>query len=56
MSGDGDVDRLEQMLSRPRGNAIQYGDRTQHVSVLARGVEQEVVITVHNQADPYPPN
>lgn len=54
LSGKWDVGRLEQMLSNLIGNAIQHGDRAQSVSVLARGAEQEVVITVHNHGAPIP--
>lgn len=52
LSGHWDVSRLQQMLSNLAGNAIQHGEAGTPVTVLARGEEAAVIVTVHNEGPP----
>ena len=48
LRGDWDKDRLAQVLSNLLGNALQHGDAKQPISVDARGLEKDVVVSIHN--------
>lgn len=52
-TGMWDEDRMEQMLSNLIGNAVQHG--TDPIEVTVRGQEDEVVVSIHNEGEPIPP-
>jgi signal transduction histidine kinase len=56
-SGEGtwDPDRLAQVLSNLLGNALQYSPPETPVRVVSRGVADGVVLEVHNEGPPIPP-
>jgi sigma-B regulation protein RsbU (phosphoserine phosphatase) len=58
-SGDGrgewDPDRLAQVISNLLGNALQYSPLNTPVTVTTRGEVDAVVLEVHNQGEPIPP-
>lgn len=49
LMGDWDGARLAQALTNLLGNAVQHGDPKSTIAVAARGSENDVTITVHNQ-------
>ncbi|WP_375140250.1 ATP-binding protein [Azohydromonas aeria] len=55
LSGHWDASRPQQMLSNLVGNAIQHGLPGTAVTVLARGEDEQVVVTVHNERPPIAP-
>jgi signal transduction histidine kinase len=59
-SGDGngiwDADRLAQLVSNLVGNALVYGEAARPVSVQAEGQADSVVLSVHNEGPPIPPD
>jgi PAS domain S-box-containing protein len=54
-AGTWDPDRLAQVLSNLLGNALQYSPPDTGVRVVSRGEEHGVVLEVHNQGTPIPP-
>jgi signal transduction histidine kinase len=56
LAGSWDVARLTQALTNLVSNAVQHGDATAPISLNARGDEREVVIDVHNEGAPIPPD
>ena len=55
LTGWWDGARLTQALMNLVGNAVQHGDATAPICLSARGDEREVVIAVHNEGAPIPP-
>ena len=53
--GDWDPSRLCQMLSNLIGNALQHGDADKPVQLVAAGLGDDVVISIHNEGPPIPP-
>jgi len=51
----GDPDRLEQVFSNLIGNAILHGDPGHSVSVRMQVDVESVIVTIHNQGPPIPP-
>jgi signal transduction histidine kinase len=56
LRGDWDSDRLAQVLSNLMGNAVQHGDPNRPVDLTAKGEDTEVVLEVHNEGAPIPPD
>jgi hypothetical protein len=54
LRGNWDSDRLAQVLSNLIGNALQHGERSKPIEVVARADAEEVVIEVHNEGRPIP--
>jgi len=54
LSGAWDADRLAQALTNLVGNAVQYGAPGKPISVTARGLGDEVSLSVHNDGPPIP--
>ena len=52
----GDDNRLMQVVSNLVGNALQHGSPTAPVEVSAGKQGTEVVLTVHNEGEPIPPD
>lgn len=55
-SGIWDPDRLGQLVSNLVNNALAYGEPQRPVSVQVLGQPSRVVLTVHNEGDPIPPD
>jgi len=55
LMGNWDRDRLEQVFSNLVGNAVLHGDPTKPVRVQAQQQDGEVLVTVHNEGPPIPP-
>jgi signal transduction histidine kinase len=55
LHGEWDSDRLAQVLSNLLGNAVQHGEPDSPVRLLARADGDDVVLEVHNQGKPIPP-
>ncbi|MEX2333329.1 MAG: ATP-binding protein, partial [Pseudohongiella sp.] len=51
-----DARRLRQVISNLLGNAIQYGAIDMPVDLTITGEASEVVINVHNDGEPIPPD
>ena len=56
LHGEWDGDRLTQALVNLVANAAQHGSDRSPVTVVARGLDTEVVITVHNDGPVIPPD
>jgi signal transduction histidine kinase len=54
LSGLWDADRLTQALTNLVANAVQHGAPGKPVRVSARGVANEVTLSVHNEGPPIP--
>lgn len=54
LSGLWDADRLTQALTNLVANAVQHGSRGKPIRVTARGVADEVTLSVHNEGPPIP--
>ncbi|HEY3821634.1 MAG TPA: sensor histidine kinase [Polyangiaceae bacterium] len=54
LRGQWDSDRLAQVVSNLVGNALQHGDVSQPIDVVARGDRDEVVLEVHNRGPTIP--
>ena len=54
LAGAWDADRLAQALTNVIGNAVQYGAPGKPISVTARGLGDEVSLSVHNDGPPIP--
>jgi PAS domain S-box-containing protein len=52
LSGDWDVDRVEQLLSNLIGNAVRHG--SDPIRIAARNAGDHVIVTVHNRGRPIP--
>jgi signal transduction histidine kinase len=55
LSGAWDADRLTQALTNLVGNAVQHGASSRPVRVSARGLADTVMLSVHNEGSPIPP-
>jgi signal transduction histidine kinase len=55
LSGAWDADRLTQALTNLVGNAVQHGASAKPVRVSARGLADTVMLSVHNEGSPIPP-
>ncbi|WP_224362575.1 sensor histidine kinase [Hyalangium versicolor] len=53
--GTWDPDRLAQVLSNLLENALKYSPPDTQVQLAARGEKEQVVLAVHNQGKPIPP-
>ncbi|HLL56181.1 MAG TPA: PAS domain S-box protein [Myxococcaceae bacterium] len=53
--GEWDPDRLMQLVSNLVENALKYGAAEQPVTLTLRGDEDEVMLEVHNDGEPIPP-
>ncbi|MEX0738878.1 MAG: sensor histidine kinase [Pseudohongiella sp.] len=56
LDGTWDARRLRQVISNLLGNAIQYGAVDMPVDLTITGEASEVVINVHNDGEPIPPD
>ena len=54
LTGAWDCDRLTQVLTNLVGNAVQHGSAGAPIKVSARGLGDEVTISVHNEGPPIP--
>jgi signal transduction histidine kinase len=54
LSGEWDADRLTQALTNLVGNAVQHGASGRPIRVTARGLADEVTLSVHNEGAPIP--
>ena len=54
LSGQWDADRLTQALTNLVGNAVQHGAPGTPIRVSARGLADEVTLSVHNEGQPIP--
>ena len=54
LSGAWDADRLTQALTNLVGNAVHHGAPGKPVRVSARGLVDEVTLSVHNDGTPIP--
>ena len=53
--GTWDQDRLAQALSNVVGNALRHGSQTSPITVSTSARDSDVVVTVHNDGKPIPP-
>ncbi|HEY7956372.1 MAG TPA: PAS domain S-box protein, partial [Polyangia bacterium] len=51
-----DVDRLAQVVSNLVGNALEHGDPSRPISVRLSGEPDQVVLFVHSEGPPIPPD
>jgi len=56
LEGNWDRARVGQLLSNLLGNAVRYGFADSHIGVVVEGHAQEVVLSVHNEGVPIPPD
>jgi PAS domain S-box-containing protein len=56
LRGEWDTDRLAQVLSNLIGNALAHGDPDSPVTVRVEPHAEEVLVSVHNQGTPIPPD
>jgi sigma-B regulation protein RsbU (phosphoserine phosphatase) len=54
LSGAWDADRLTQAVTNLVGNAVQHGASGKPIRVSARGLVDEVTLSVHNEGPPIP--
>lgn len=54
--GEWDKPRIGQVFSNLLGNAVQYGFTEMPIRVTVRGTEKDVLLSVHNDGVPIPPN
>lgn len=54
ISGNWDGDRLAQAISNLIANAIQYGDISQPITIVAKAQKKTVSVEVHNAGDKIP--
>lgn len=55
LQGEWDKARIGQVLSNLIGNAVQYSFKESSIDVAVKGELEEVVLSVHNQGVPIPP-
>jgi len=55
LQGEWDKARIGQVLSNLMGNAVQYSFKESSIDVMVKGGLEEVVLSVHNQGVPIPP-
>ena len=56
LAGEWDAARLRQVVSNLLGNALQHGAETGPVELTAAADGPDVVLTVHNEGPPIPPD
>jgi signal transduction histidine kinase len=56
MEGEWDKARIGQVFSNLLSNAIQYGFRGTPINVTVRGEPDEIILSVHNEGIPIPPD
>jgi signal transduction histidine kinase len=54
--GQWDPSRLSQVLANLVGNAVQHGQEDSPISITVRGQDDQVLLAVHNQGPPIPPD
>ena len=54
LRGDWDPERLAQVLTNLVSNAVQHGSENAPIKVMARGAQNEVVVSVHNDGPVIP--
>jgi signal transduction histidine kinase len=54
--GDWDKARVGQVFSNLIGNALQYSFKKTPISITIKGDSEEVILSVHNEGLPIPPN
>jgi signal transduction histidine kinase len=54
--GDWDRPRIGQVFSNLLGNAVQYGFKDLPIGIMIKGEPEEVLVSVHNDGVPIPPN
>lgn len=54
-TGDWDSDRVAQVLGNLVANALQHGDDNTPIRTTVRGEARDVLLEVHNQGEPIPP-
>ncbi|WP_342377126.1 ATP-binding protein [Myxococcus stipitatus] len=54
-SGEWDPDRVAQVLGNLVANALQHGDDHSPIRTTVRGEARDVLLEVHNQGEPIPP-
>lgn len=55
LKGKWDKARIGQVFSNLIGNAIQYGFKDSPIEVVVKGTAEEVILSVHNEGLPIPP-
>jgi signal transduction histidine kinase len=55
LKGKWDKARIGQVLSNLIGNAVQYSSKDSAISVTVKGNEKDVILSVHNEGVPIPP-
>ena len=55
LQGEWDKARIGQVFSNLMGNAVQYSFKDSPIDVTVKGELEEVVLSVHNQGVPIPP-
>ncbi len=55
LNGTWDADRLGQVVSNLGGNAVQYGRPDAPISIRVSDDGEEVLLEIHNQGEPIPP-
>ena len=56
MLGEWDRNRLAQVFTNLIGNAIQYSAKDTAVAVTVKGEQDEIVLSIHNEGRPIPPD
>jgi len=54
LNGVWDAGRLDQLVHNLVSNAVQHGDETKAITIVAEGRADELVLTVHNEGEPIP--
>jgi signal transduction histidine kinase len=54
LKGEWDSSRITQVLSNLIGNAVQHGQKTSAIEVVAKGEPKEVLLSVHNEGSAIP--
>ena len=52
--GEGDADRMAQVITNLVGNAVQHSPESSPVSVRSRGLEDALLLSIHNEGAPIP--
>jgi signal transduction histidine kinase len=56
LKGEWDKTRIGQVFSNLIGNALQYSFRDSPISVTVKGSDEDVLLSVHNEGVPIPPD